>query len=72
MMRRVVAHWCAVNVVELVPVKTPLADKFFGQLLVVRLHLRHRRAQRGQVTRHVSVLAILVENQPLGMFLHDF
>jgi hypothetical protein len=70
-MRRVVAEWWSVNVVELVPVKTPVADEFFSELLVVSLHLRHGRAECGQATRHVSVLAILVKNEPLGMFFHD-
>ena len=71
-MCRVIASGHAVNVVQLRPVKSPLADKSFRKLLVISLHLRHSRTQRRQPTRHPRVLAILIKNQPLRMLLHDF
>jgi hypothetical protein len=69
MMGRVVAHGHAVDVVQLGAVESPVANKFLGQLLVVSLHFRHGRTQCRQVARHTSMLAVLVEDEPIRMLL---
>ena len=72
MVRRVVAHGHGIDVVELRAVVSPIANEFLRELLVVSLHFGHSRTKSGQIARHASVLAILIQDEPLGMFLHDF
>src|SRR5216117_2597592 len=69
MMRGVVARWNRKDVIQFAAVESPVANKFLGQLLVPRLHLGNRGAQRSQITSHARMLAVLVKNQPVGMFL---
>ena len=72
MVGRVVTHRHRVDIVELRAVKVPIANKFLGELLVVLLHFRHRRAERRQVTDHAGMFAIFVENQPVRVLLRNF
>src|ERR1700730_7072812 len=59
------------DVVQLVSVKSPLADETLGQLFVICLHLGHCRAERHKGARHPGGLPIFVEDQPIRMLLHD-
>src|SRR5579872_592249 len=71
MMRRVVASGNAVDIVELRAVESPIANEFFSELLEICLDFRHCRAKSCEVASHARVLAVLVEDEPVRMFLHD-
>ncbi len=69
MMRRIEALRNGENIVELVTVEIPIANKFFGELLEVGLNFRNGGTEDGEVARHASGLAIFAEHQPVGMLL---
>src|SRR6266849_6584763 len=62
----------AVDIVELAAVESPVANEFLRQLFVIRPHFRHCRTQHRQAASHARMLAVLVQDQPLRMLLHDF
>ena len=66
----VVACGHAIYIVELVSIEVPISNESLGQLLVIRLDLRQRRAQRCQISRHASGLAVFVQDQPVRMLFH--
>ena len=60
-----------VDIVEFVAVEIPVVNKFLGELLVVGLNFGNGGTEDGEIAGHASGLAIFVENEPIGMLLHD-
>ena len=69
MMLRVVTRRHGKRKIQLVAVKTPVADHSFCKLPIIFLNFRQSRAQSRKPGRHARVLSVFVEHQPIGMFL---
>src|SRR5208282_2777334 len=72
MVGRVVTFWNAVDVVQLAAVESPVTNEFLRELLVIGANFGHCRTQHSQAARHVRMLAVLVEDEPLRMLFCDF
>ena len=68
---RVIAWGRCVNVVQLVPVESPITNEALRQPFVISLHFRYRRTKCRQIARHPRRFPVFIKCQPVRM-LSDY
>src|SRR5438105_10294366 len=67
MMLRVVAGGNGICEVKFVAVETPVANEFFGEVLVILLNFGNCGTKSGQISSDAGRLSIFIQDQPVGM-----